>query len=195
MESVYPNRIFERLRSTKSVGRPTIRVDAMGKSAALDCGTYIIFELSIEAESKCIEKISYKSNGCGFMIAAADVLAGKFEGRLLTELNALTDEPRQLMFDALGTFPSERLHCANAVFEALRDAFADFRRRRIEEFAGEKALICTCFGVTEEMIERVISKHSATTVDEVGEICNAGTGCGSCQMMIQEMIESTRISG
>jgi len=172
-----------------------IRVDAVGKSAALECGTYVIFEMSIEPESKCIEKISYKSNGCGFMIAIADVLAGEFEGRRLTELNSLTDEPRQLTLDTLGKFPSERLHCANAVFEALRDAFADFRRRRIEEFAGEKALICTCFGVTEEMIERVISKHSATTVDEVGEICNAGTGCGSCQMMIQEMIESTMISG
>jgi NifU-like protein len=194
MASVYPDRIFERLRSPRNVG-PVIRVDATGKSASLECGTYVLFELSIEAETKCIEKISYKSNGCGFMIAAADVLAGEFDGRRLTELNALTDEPQQLTLDALGKFPSARLHCANAVFEALRDAFADFRRRRIEEFAGEKALICTCFGVTEEVIENVINKHLATTVDEVGRICNAGTGCGSCQMMIQEMIELNRVGG
>ena len=194
MASVYPDRIFERFRSPRNTGS-VIRVDATGKSAALECGTYVIFEISIESRSNRVEKIAYRSNGCGFMIAAADVIAAEFEGRRLTELNSLTDEPEHLIGNALGKYPSERLHCANAVFEALRDAFADFRRRRIEEFAGGKALICTCFGVTEEMIERVISKHSATTVDEVGEICNAGTGCGSCQMMIQEMIESTKISG
>lgn len=195
MASIYPDRIFERFRSPRIAERLAISADAVGKYAALECGTYVIFELSIEPESKQIEKVAYRSNGCGFMMAAADVMAVEFEGRRLTELNALTDGPQQLTLDALGKFPSERLHCANAVFEALRDAFTDFHRRQVEEFAGEKALICTCFGVTEEMIESVISKHSAATVDQVGRICYAGTGCGSCQMMIQEMIESTKISG
>jgi NifU-like protein len=193
MASVYPDRIFERFTASKNAGL-AIRVDAMGKSAALECGTYVIFEISIESDSKRIEKIAYRTNGCGFMIAAADVLAVEFEGSLLTELNALVNEPRQLTFHALGEFPLSRSHCANAVFEALKKAFADFRRRRIEEFAGEKALICTCFGVTEEMIENVIGKHPKATVADIGEICNAGTGCGSCQMMIQEMIESTRMN-
>ena len=27
------------------------------------------------------------------------------------------------------------------------------------------------------------------SVEEVGEICNAGTGCGSCQMLIAELLE------
>jgi NifU-like protein len=193
MAGVYPDRIFERLTASMNAGL-SIRVDAVGKSAALECGTHVIFEISIEPQSKRIEKISYRTNGCGFMIAAADVLAVEFEGRMLTELNVLINEPRQPTFDVLGEFPSCRSHCSNAVFEALKDAFADFRRRRIEEFAGEKALICTCFGVTEETIEAAISKHSAATIAEVGEICNAGTGCGSCQMMIREMIESTRAS-
>jgi len=193
MASVYPDRIFGKSKSSKNAGT-MVSADAAGKSAALECGTYVIFAMSIELQSKRIEKISYRTNGCGFMIAAADVLAVGIEGRMLTELNALINETRQLAYDALGEFPSSRSHCANAVFEALKDAFADFRRRRIEEFAGEKALICTCFGVTEEVIEAVISKHPAATVADIGEICNAGTGCGSCQMMIQEMIESTRVN-
>jgi NifU-like protein len=72
----------------------------------------------------------------------------------------------------------------------LQDAFADFRAFQIEEFAGEKALICTCFGVSEERIEKAITENNLQTVEEVGEFCRAGTGCGSCQPLIQEIIDS-----
>jgi NifU-like protein len=61
---------------------------------------------------------------------------------------------------------------------------------QIEEFTGEKALICTCFGVSEETIERVIANNRCETVEEVSQKCNAGSGCGSCQPLIQEIIDS-----
>ena len=75
-------------------------------------------------------------------------------------------------------------------FDALQNSFADFRVSQIEEFAGEKALICTCFGVSEETIEHLIKEKSLETVEEVTNGCNAGGGCGSCQLLIQEIIDT-----
>lgn len=136
----------------------------------------------------------FQTNGCGFMIAAADALADAIAGKQLAELHGLDrDELRAKLCEELDAFPADRRHCEEACIEALRSAFADYRARRIEEFQGEKALICTCFGVSQETIESQIVKGSLKTVEEVTRICNAGGGCGSCRMLIQEIIDSHSI--
>ena len=50
-------------------------------------------------------------------------------------------------------------------------------------------MICTCFGVTENEIERVISDNNLTTVEEVTNYCKAGGGCGGCRGEIEKIIE------
>jgi NAD(P)H-nitrite reductase large subunit len=71
----------------------------------------------------------------------------------------------------------------------------DFRAFQIEEWSGEKALICTCFGVSEETIENLVKENSLETIEEVTAACNAGGGCGSCQPLIQEIIDEQTIFG
>ena len=128
------------------------------------------------------------------MIAAADVLAKSLVKKNLTDLHGLdnTDLSKNI-FDKLGEFPSNRLECVTSCIEAIREAFAQHRARQIAEFQGEKALICTCFGVSEETIEKMILKNSLETVDEITGVCNAGGGCGSCRLLIQEMLDARRI--
>ncbi len=43
--------------------------------------------------------------------------------------------------------------------------------------------VCLCHGVTEAEVREVIS-DGALTIDDVGEECLAGTGCGGCQERI-----------
>jgi NifU-like protein len=66
---------------------------------------------------------------------------------------------------------------------------AAYRARRIEEFQGEKALICTCFGVSEETIIGAIAENGFTEVEQVSKAYRAGSGCGSCRFLIQELID------
>ena len=49
-------------------------------------------------------------------------------------------------------------------------------------------IICHCFDVTREDIEKAIKEKGLKTVEEVGEATNAGTGCGGCQEQIQEIL-------
>jgi len=56
---------------------------------------------------------------------------------------------------------------------------------------GDEALICTCFCVSERVIETEIAEKGLATVSEVIRACNAGGGCGSCHPLIQELLEAS----
>ncbi len=141
-------------------------------------------------EAGLIVDARFRTNGCGFMTAAADVVAGYLRGKALTDLHGLNDvELRDLVHEAVGSFPVDREECATIVFEALHKTLSEYRASRLREFKGEEALICTCFGVTEETIVAVIAANGLTEVGEVSDICRAGAGCGSCRMLIRELID------
>jgi NifU-like protein len=189
MPAVYPDKIWQRILVLNET-RDGFVVNATGLAAAFECGTSIRFDLAIEAETKLIESAAIHSNGCGYMHAAAAVLVESIKGRHLTDLHgSRADDLLEEIFSRLDAFPGGRRHCAETAIEAFRWALADFRRRQVEEFAGETALICTCFGVSEETVEAAVNM-GATTVSKVGGQTRAGTGCGSCQMLIQEIIDS-----
>ncbi len=185
----YPPNINEKFQHPRNVGKAT-GANAVGTSASFTCGAFVRVHLRIEIETKKIVAAKFKSNGCGFMIAAADVLSEKIVGKKLVELHGLDREILQTSIESeLEHFPAHRIHCLELCLEALQTAFANFRLFQIEEFAGEKALICTCFGVSEDVIENIIKENALETVEEVGVVCNAGTGCSSCQFLIQELVD------
>ena len=49
-------------------------------------------------------------------------------------------------------------------------------------------IICACFNIGEKTISKAISESGAKTTEAVGEICQAGTNCGSCRPEISELI-------
>ncbi|MDQ3179388.1 MAG: iron-sulfur cluster assembly scaffold protein [Acidobacteriota bacterium] len=185
----YPPKINEKFQRPRSVGKAE-GANAVGTSASFACGAFVRFSLQIELQTKEILAAKFKSNGCGFMIAAADILSGNIVGKKLVELHGLDREILQSNIKSeLENFPAHRTHCLELCLEALQTAFAGFRLFQIEEFAGEKALICTCFGVSEDSIEKVVEENSLQTVEEVTDACSAGGGCGSCQPLIQEILD------
>ena len=78
--------------------------------------------------------------------------------------------------------------CAALARDALLDAIREYSNAARDDWAGDEALICTCFFVSERTIEREIKFRGLTTVAEVTRACNAGGGCGSCHQLIQEIL-------
>jgi NifU-like protein len=187
MRKAYPEKIAERLNDIRRGGAVEAATVSAG-AANFDCGSAVRVFLRISPEN-VIEDAGFRTNGCGFAAAAADVLAEYLCGRELKELHGFGREETTLRIaETLGEFPAERANCLDMAAEAFSSALADHRSRLIEEFTGEKALICTCFGVSEDRIVEVVGGLEDPTVEKVGEICNAGRGCGSCRMMIDEII-------
>lgn len=187
--SFYPPNINKRFLTPSNAGECTAS-NAFGKSADFVCGSFVRISLKIGEKTQTIEAAKFQTNGCGFMTAAADVLCDRIKNKGLKELRGLASSDLNAAVSAeLGRFPGGRGHCSETIFEALRSALADFRVHLLEEFNGEKPLICTCFGVSEEAIEKCMDGNSVETVNDVIDLCRAGGGCGSCQPLIQEMLD------
>ncbi len=186
----YPPKVNDRFKAPSNTGTAAA-ANAEGTSASFVCGSFASLSLRIGEDSSAIEEARFRTNGCGFMIAAADVLSAWLRGIELADLHGLNgSELMHIVSAELGDLPADRAHCAEIVFEALRKAMAAYRAHRVEEYQGEQALICTCFGVSEETVVTTISENGVTDIDEVSKICRAGSGCGSCRMLIQELIDA-----
>lgn len=175
--SRYPKEIAESAFAPEFAG-DVENPDARGADANFACGAFVRFELKIG--NGVINSVRYRTNGCGYMIAAAESIARSTHCKSLKTLHALGESQRRLP-----DFPADRVACRNGALGAIRSALADYRRRMVAEFSGESALVCSCFGVSQETIESC----GATSVEDVGRMTNAGTGCGSCQMLIADLIE------
>lgn len=49
--------------------------------------------------------------------------------------------------------------------------------------------VCHCRAVTDRTITAAIAS-GASTIEEVGRRCRAGTGCGGCHQAIEALLES-----
>lgn len=184
----YPEHINEAI--SDAVQRQQVRkANAVGRAAGFTCGVTIEFNLRIDEKTKRVERSGFTTNGCGYVIAVAENLAKGITGTELVKLEGLA-VLEDLISKEIGEAPGGRHHCFNLSFDALQNALADFRRRQISDWNGDDALICSCFGVSESVIVTGVREHGLNSVEAVGTACRAGTGCGSCQPLIQEILDS-----
>jgi NAD(P)H-nitrite reductase len=164
--------------------------NGVGRAVNFDCGSMVEFRLQIDPETKGLDEIGFSTNGCGYMVAAAQSLVDEFERKDLRKLHGCSDdELLSFIGSRIGQVPATRRRCLETASESFRAAIGDHRQRVIDEFRGEVALICSCFGIDEDRILSVIRETHAADADDVARGCNAGSGCGSCRMLIEDLIK------
>jgi NifU-like protein len=185
----YPEKIREHFLRPYNVGR-AVPADGQGTAGSIVCGAVVQLTLTIDSDSQLITAAKFKAAGCGYLIAAASALTELIHGLRLGEAVGL---PGETIERALEVAPADKGHCYKLCRDALEAAAVDYRSRRLEEWTGDDALICTCFGVSESTIEAAIAGQAVETVEDVGRACNAGRGCGSCQPLIQELLDTSAL--
>jgi NifU-like protein len=151
----------------------------VGRSASFRCGAHVRFSITVD-EAHTISQARFRAAGCSDLVASASLLTERVAG-LTTAEAAMIGQTSDVLE---GVDP----RCAGLACEALLDAISDFSNAARDDWAGDEALICTCFFVSERTIEREIQARGLTTVEEVTKVCNAGAGCGSCHQLIEEII-------
>ncbi|HMO80550.1 MAG TPA: iron-sulfur cluster assembly scaffold protein [Pyrinomonadaceae bacterium] len=187
---VYPEKVARRARAPKNVG--SFGSDFVyGRAASFECGAAMVIELRIAGKPGVIEAGRFRTSGCGYMVATAELLISYLKGRQLTDLHSLPDdEIMTLLSRELDIGENERTGCRIVVLEALRGALALHRETVVSRYQGDSPLVCSCFGVSEEVIAEAIRATADATIATVGEKTKAGTGCGSCQLVLQSLIDT-----
>jgi NifU-like protein len=149
--------------------------DGRGEGSSLVCGALVRITLRIDAEKK-ITDAKFKAVGCQLLVASASLLTETIKGKS-------TAQAAQIAKDESAN------QCAALCHDALLSAITFYSDAMREEWTGEEALICTCFGVSESAIEKEVGSASLHTIEEVTEACKAGAGCRSCYPLIQEILD------
>jgi NifU-like protein len=183
--SYYPEPINKHFLNPRNVGEVS-QAEAVGEAGSLACGAILRLSLKIDAERQRITDAKFRAVGCGFLIASASVLTETIKDLALSRAATLTETA---ITDWFAAFPANRTHCAALCHEALLAALANYHNATRSEWAGDEALICTCFGVSEKTIEQVIGARSLATIEQVTRACHAGGGCRSCHPLILDILE------
>jgi NifU-like protein len=159
--------------------------DGVGEVGSLACGDALKLMFNLGSDGR-IAQVKYQTFGCGSAIAAASALSEMIEGKTIEEAEKITNRD---IADYLGGLPEQKMHCSVMGREALEAAIAYYRGSDSAERQLEGKVICTCFGVTEKEIRRVVQENELQTVEQVTNYCKAGGGCGGCCSDIEEIIE------
>jgi len=166
-------------RNVGDAGEPSFT----GRAASLTCGAHVRFSVQIDEEQR-VSQARFRAAGCNVLVAAASLLTEQITG-LTTADAAAVGQNVAALSEQLGT---ESTNCVALACDALLDAIREYSNAARDDWAGDEALICTCFFVSERRIEHEINSRGLTTVAEVTTACNAGGGCGSCHQLIQEIL-------
>jgi NifU-like protein len=160
--------------------------DGVGEVGSLACGDALKLTFKLDKNGR-IKDAKFKTFGCASAIATSSVLTDMIKGLTLEEAAKITNRD---IANYLGGLPEQKMHCSVMGREALEAAIENYRGGGKKKHELEGKVVCTCFGVTEKEIERVIRENDLTTVEQVTNYCKAGGGCGGCKGEIEKIIEN-----
>jgi len=183
----YTDKLKDHFFNPRNVGEIE-NADGTGEVGSLACGDALRLTFKLDKKGKIVDA-KFKTFGCASAIATSSVLTEMIKGLTLEEAAKVTNKD---IADYLGGLPEQKMHCSVMGREALEAAIENYRGGGKKKRQLEGNVVCTCFGVTDKEIERVIRENNLTTVEQVTNYSKAGGGCGGCKGEIEKIIEKVQ---
>lgn len=186
----YTDKVKELYKNPKNVGE-IADADVVVEVGSIVCGDALTLYLKLDGDK--IVDAKFKTFGCGSAIASSSALTEMIKGKTIDEASKITNKD---IVEFLGGLPDQKMHCSVMGQEALEKAIKKIKGHTIEdEHEDEGDIVCQCFGVSENLIRRVITENNLTTVEEVTNFTKAGGACGSCIPKIEDIIKEELAKG
>jgi len=184
----YTGKVKEHFLNPRNVGLIN-EPDGIGEVGSLACGDALRLMFKLDDQGR-IAEVKFQTFGCASAIASSSALTEIVKGLTVEEAEKVTNQD---IAQYLGGLPEQKMHCSVMGREALEAAIENYRTgdTTVKKLEGE--VICSCFGISEEDIERAVKENHLTTIEEVTNYTKAGGGCCSCHDDIQEIIN--RVTG
>ena len=184
----YTDRVMDHFRNPRNVG-VIDQPDGVGEVGSLACGDALKLMFKLDKEGR-IADVKFQTFGCASAIASSSALTEIIKGMTLDKASKVTNQD---IARYLGGLPEQKMHCSVMGQEALDAAIENYRTGRTEKKILAGKVVCNCFGVTEEEIERVVRENGLSTVEQVTNYTKAGGGCGKCKDDIAKIIDRVRV--
>ena len=183
----YSDKVMDHFRNPRNVGKIE-NPDGTGTVGSLACGDALTLMFKLDDEGK-ITNVKFQTFGCASAIASSSALTELLFGKTIEEAEKLTNKD---IADYIGGLPDQKMHCSVMGREALEVAIHNYRTGDNKMKQLDDHIVCTCFGISENEIKRVIIENSITDIEDVTNYCKAGGGCGMCRSDIQKIIDKVK---
>jgi NifU-like protein len=179
----YTDRVLDHFKNPRNVGTVP-DPDGIGEVGSLACGDALKLTFKLGPDRR-IADVKFQTFGCASAIASSSALTEMIKGMTLEDAAKVTNQD---IAEYLGGLPEQKMHCSVMGREALEAAIENYRTGGRRKHVLEGKVVCRCFGVTEQEIERVVRENALTAVEQVTNYCKAGGGCGQCHPEIEQII-------
>jgi len=122
---MYSKKVLQHFTKPKFFGKIK-NPDVIGSAGNPRCGDLLTLYLKVDKKAKKIKDIRFETLGCAAAIAASDMICQLAKEKSLDQALRISfqDVSKQL-----GVLPPIKIHCAQLVTEALRDAIKKYEKK------------------------------------------------------------------
>jgi len=180
----YTDKVRDHFKNPRNVG-VIDQPDGIGEVGSLACGDALRLMFKLDEEGR-IQDVKFQTFGCASAIASSSALTELIKGKTLEEASRVTNQD---IAEFLGGLPDQKMHCSVMGRDALLAAIDNHRKGTpANQTKVDSDVVCQCFGVTRQEIERAVRENQLTSVEEVTNYTKAGGGCTSCHEDIEAIV-------
>ncbi len=181
-----PPALFEHFRNPRNEGA-LLRADAVGCVEGRREDSRLRMFLRLASDRRLVEAATFEVEGDRSCRAGLSLVTSMIPGRALEQVEALTVEDVGAEYG----LHLENLPMLVPALEALGSALAKLRGTP-DPFVREGRVVCQCLFVREGRIRRAVRERGLRTVEDVQFWTRACTGCRSCRVEVERLIQLER---